>query len=776
MNKSLLLNSWLPVMLGVMLVVLLFFSLPATAVGYIERFEPDDDSPTSALHGVMPVGEMSGWTAHMQGGFYRLENRTDPTDVRYYYVMPGKSTWTQPGDTIRVDVGGMLVGGDFHSGAGLLFRFEPATGHYYAFVLQDNQTFALYRRDAEGLRPLVSSGSSAIKRAGRNRLEVQLKGEDIYLLINGVELGNVSSSKVQGSGVGLIALGEGIFEFDDFELPNAQVSLDVQTPSPASSNLQTQPSHAPYEGRFEGSLISVELRRQGDAYIGSLQMGSEVCELTGRSLNKTSGSMAFAQAVKGRVQCSKEQFQFEAQLSDRDNLLFDLEGIRNKLSRLPPLPLSSPQSRSPSLTPPESPSIPSDRQSPKKLPASFQTTPHGSASGELLLKKEADYGANTTRMVRDALDSFAGYFDGRPSLLQAFGDPEGREIQVLFNARRNAVSVQGLMIVMVSGNEAFTAIAYDETRHFQHSLPGMVQALQTRLPRLPHRQSRNAEVQPLQQTGLPDGSGSIGLPMGWRITSAHKGMVDAVGPDGSMLALGIHGTALTPEGISQTQQLWSSVGNPGSYGAGLLVIPFSDPVTTFTTFWQEWPNSMAQILGKQQPSQRVLRTIEHAPIAWPGGQAAMLDVEWELGGANPRVYRSITLFGMQPGYAGMWTYYFSTVSSPTELFQQNIPTLKRIWGSWRVASSVYQERIEKSFADLKEVGRIIDQVHDERQKSLDAIHADWTEYNTDTTRVADLEVGELYDAPLYDINRLVAGLNKAAGYQRYQHIPLRDLQ
>lgn len=124
----------------------------------------------------------------------------------------------------------------------------------------------------------------------------------------------------------------------------------------------------------------------------------------------------------------------------------------------------------------------------------------------------------------------------------------------------------------------------------------------------------------------------------------------------------------------------------------------------------------------------------------------------------------------------MWTFYSSSVSSPAESFERNIPTLLKIWQSWQVSGRVYQERLDAALGSMRETGQMIDQSYTRRQASNDAIHADWTEYMRDTTNVADVETGELYDAPLYDINRLVNGLNEATGYERYRHIPLRDLQ
>lgn len=154
----------------------------------------------------------------------------------------------------------------------------------------------------------------------------------------------------------------------------------------------------------------------------------------------------------------------------------------------------------------------------------------------------------------------------------------------------------------------------------------------------------------------------------------------------------------------------------------------------------------------------------------------MIDAEWVLEKTPPVHYRSIALFGMQPSLGGMWTAYLSMVSSPVERFAQNIPTLIRIWESWRVSGEVHKERIREAMQNMGEVGRIIDQVYARRQSAHAATHADWTEVIRGTTQVADPVLGELHQVPLYDVDRIVEGLNQAAGYERYRQVPLRELQ
>jgi hypothetical protein len=386
----------------------------------------------------------------------------------------------------------------------------------------------------------------------------------------------------------------------------------------------------------------------------------------------------------------------------------------------------------------------------------------------VLVRRSRATAANVRSLARASLDELADYFDAPPVLIDAIGDNQGTEIQVLFQARRNRIPLMGMLIAVSAGGEAATGVAYDEATRFRRTMPVLMQTAAGRLPTPPQPP---AAAPKLQQTMLPDRSGTIGLPPGWQIGGAHEGTVDALGPDGSSLSFGAHGTALTPEAAAQG---FNTTGLPPP--AEIPVIPFTDPVTAFQAFWEQSPRMIARAIGRTLPAQHVTRVIEHHPQAWPGGQAEMMDVEWVLEDNPPARYRSLVLFGMQPTPMGSWTYYLSLVSAPTERFQQNLPTLLAIWNSWQVAAHVHQRRIDQAIADMREVGQIIDQVHARRQASYDAINADWTEYIRGTTTVRDSVVGEVHDVPLYDIERLVESLNDAAGYERYQHVPLRDLQ
>lgn len=54
--------------------------------------------------------------------------------------------------------------------------------------------------------------------------------------------------------------------------------------------------------------------------------------------------------------------------------------------------------------------------------------------------------------------------------------------------------------------------------------------------------------------------------------------------------------------------------------------------------------------------------------------------------------------------------------------------------------------------------------------------ANWTEVFRDQTFLGDTQLGERYSVPLTQVNDWTRELNRAAGYERFRHIPLRDMQ
>lgn len=393
-------------------------------------------------------------------------------------------------------------------------------------------------------------------------------------------------------------------------------------------------------------------------------------------------------------------------------------------------------------------------------PQGFRRMRHGAGSGEVWVWDQGG-GDSSRRALLETVNRLSGVFQERPVLHAIIGDAGDRETRALFSARHDGREVRGLLVAAGKERGFVSVCLFDTPADLPASFQPMVQAAAGQLPAMTMPEPPRSRPIAWQRVALPDGSGSMLLPSDWSIVGASKGMVDAVGPDGSMVSLGIHGPVLTPE----MGQVYSQM--PGAT-VRMPVAPYTDPVTALQNLFPQF--------GYQAP-QRILRLIESAPTPWPhGGQAAFIHFDWQQGqGSQARNHTSLALFGVMPGY-GQWTFYLSIVSAPSQLFSQNLPMLMEIWKNWQVADHVHQERMNKAAADMREIGNIIQQTHAQRQQSQDRMAANWTEVFRDQTFLGDTQLGERYSVPLTQVNDWTRELNRAAGYERFRHIPLRDMQ
>jgi hypothetical protein len=263
----------------------------------------------------------------------------------------------------------------------------------------------------------------------------------------------------------------------------------------------------------------------------------------------------------------------------------------------------------------------------------------------------------------------------------------------------------------------------------------------------------------------PDGSGQMELPDGWRIIFAHKGMVTASGPHGTVTH-GLHARSITRAMARHAAQF-------GARPDDNLVLDPADPATTLSGIWPKLA-AISRQAGAPQTMIRILGIREAVPVTPPQGyaQAGYVDVEFEENGARRR---ALALVFVGPPLAdGTWLYYESSVASPTETFARNLPVLMRIGASAQTAGHVYRERLADATTKLREAGEIWRQSTQARQQSIERSHADWTEAFRGTRIIQDTHTGERADVDLGYARDLVHALNRREP-DRYREVPLREL-
>lgn len=182
---------------------------------FVEPFVETDAE--RVLGGILSLGAQPDgpWTASLKGASYRLVNTSNPTAVRFFYLMslPGAPEGGPAQGTTTLDLS--IQAGSDVAGAGILFGFEPTTRHYHALVLTEGG-YDLYRRDNDGLQARLSVKTGAARVGASNRLAVVAEGGDMRLFLNGVSLACLGADEPIGGGIGIIAIGTGTFNFETF--------------------------------------------------------------------------------------------------------------------------------------------------------------------------------------------------------------------------------------------------------------------------------------------------------------------------------------------------------------------------------------------------------------------------------------------------------------------------------------------------------------------------------------------------------------------------------
>jgi hypothetical protein len=350
-----------------------------------------------------------------------------------------------------------------------------------------------------------------------------------------------------------------------------------------------------------------------------------------------------------------------------------------------------------------------------------------SESGEVLLAQHD--GKSAKAALKKAIKAL-----GSPKVLNSMVDAKDTEAHA-FVAGGRLVVVTGSRIIVLSGS----------------SIRKLTELAKSSVPK-DELKWHNAR--------LPDGSGQLRLPEGWRIAGAHQGMVSAEGPHGTV-DLGIWAQIYTPQAAAQC---W--VKPP-------LVGQYKDPETAL----REITPQVSALLEQQgQPGLKFLRVIERAPVEWGFGKSEFLHIELERGGQK---WQSVCLIIMNMNVDGTWLYYTSGVGAPSDKFAKSLPVLAQIWGSWKVADHVYRQRLNKALESMAQTSQIITDTHENYSKTMDRAMRNWSYGFRGDAPVRDEKHGTDHDLRRYengvDLEKVIENANRAEGYERYRTLDPKEL-
>lgn len=382
----------------------------------------------------------------------------------------------------------------------------------------------------------------------------------------------------------------------------------------------------------------------------------------------------------------------------------------------------------------------------RNLPAGFRSIPPASGTGDLLYGGMS--GTDAKAALFAALNALAGNFDAAPHVLGAMATANNDEAQALIDGVRDGQPIRGIGFAETDGSQCVVAVVYDRADNFATSSADLVHLAQQTLPA-----SNGTPAVQLQHITLSDGS-TLDLPSGWTAEPKNGGAVGGTGPQGSF-DLGQAMEVYTPEAAAYYAQ---------PYGARApLVSAYGDPGRELQELW-------AQFKIVQAPDD--IQIIERTPLPWwTSGPGELLHVRGPMNGSDTECVAEVLT--SQSG-GGKWMYYYSGVASNQSTFSQNLPTLMKIWQSWKTDDHIFQERLMNAANSLRECGRIIQAANAFRQDAMERSSIAWDHVVRSTWPIEDQQTHSRYVAP-QDVNAAVSKLNESEGYNRWRVVPFEEL-
>ena len=168
-------------------------------------------------------------------------------------------------------------------------------------------------------------------------------------------------------------------------------------------------------------------------------------------------------------------------------------------------------------------------------------------------------------------------------------------------------------------------------------------------------------AQDLTRTNFEDGTGSIGLPPGWRIDNAYRGSVTCVGPNGAAVILKMPWVIVNP--LSSVATLPTASQYP--------VVRRGDII-----------GALREVLKKYTSSRLLSVRGAVAPGHSAGVPAYYLMYEFEQNGVRKTGLGYFTPLDYGAS-SPVWELYSSAVIAPSDQFDEMVQPMLRMWRSWR---------------------------------------------------------------------------------------------
>lgn len=230
------------------------------------------------------------------------------------------------------------------------------------------------------------------------------------------------------------------------------------------------------------------------------------------------------------------------------------------------------------------------------------------------------------------------------------------------------------------------------------------------------------------RTQFSDGSGSIALPPGWRLSSARQAAAELQGPRGEAVAVGIT----------------MPIGPPQFSAPGSLASPYMAPAHAYA-----WVSEVVARRSGGSAQARVVELVPTAPLS-QNAQAAYLLADQVTQG---RHYRSFALVNTAMLGNGYWQYYMTLLTAPAEIFPQALPLMTEIWQSWSIRQGEMNRRTAQAMLTMQETNRIMQSTAEGRRTTQ------WHQHLTGMTLqgrwvIEDTTTGQRAEHSQQEINSL----------------------
>lgn len=224
-----------------------------------------------------------------------------------------------------------------------------------------------------------------------------------------------------------------------------------------------------------------------------------------------------------------------------------------------------------------------------------------------------------------------------------------------------------------------------------------------------------AHSQSLTRHAFPDGSGSVGLPAGWKVLSAGNGTVNAEGPAGQGVLLGMPLPVVSRNVAVKFPDIPSAALFPGS-----IRVDFGDPVRAML-------DVVAASSQKAGGGLKVTKIKAVEPAATPNGRGAFVRFAASVGGKTVEVFGYYAILPIDDVQA---LFYCSAVQAPSARYAKDLPELMAIWRSWSLSDATAKARLDGAQKALAEVDvrGTVDAVLARRRQAAEEAARAWGDY------------------------------------------------